>query len=300
MISEFSELNKHFFGVDKIFLQRQTNKGKTVFTMQNPRPTDAFLLFVNTKGVCYQSGKEPLYIPQGALVYMPKNSRYMWENSQATENKPQENLLFEFVLKRNDIYREKNYKKTINNSKFPEEHIAFSDSVKIVSLKNFGLYKKIMEELLDAFESKDFSPLFMYYKVYEFFHILSNTCMAEKKNGADIHLIRDSIKYLEQSVPPFKSIKETAQKCNISMSYYERIFRNFAGVSPLEYRNIHRINKIKVFLQNPELTLEEIAKNMGFCDSGYLCRFFRKQTGLTPKEYKKSYIIQTKKKSETE
>lgn len=43
------------------------------------------------------------------------------------------------------------------------------------------------------------------------------------------------------------------------------------------------------------MTLEEIAEKNGYCDSGYLCRFFRKETGMTPKEYRKLYIMETQK-----
>lgn len=47
-----------------------------------------------------------------------------------------------------------------------------------------------------------------------------------------------------------------------------------------------------MYLQTLEITLEEIAEQIGFCDSGYLCRFFKQKTGMTPKQYRKIYISQ--------
>lgn len=38
-----------------------------------------------------------------------------------------------------------------------------------------------------------------------------------------------------------------------------------------------------MYLQTLEITLEEIAEQIGFCDSGYLCRFFKQKTEMTPK-----------------
>ncbi len=102
------------------------------------------------------------------------------------------------------------------------------------------------------------------------------------------------MKYLEQNFSEDKIIAQIAKKCNISVSYYEKLFHEFVGVSPVEYRNIQKINQIKMLLQKNELTLDEIAEKIGCCDSGYLCRFFRKKTGMTSKEYRKIYVAQAK------
>lgn len=295
MILDFSELNNHFFTVSDIFLKRQISDGKTKFVMQKPRPTDAFLLFANTHGVCYQEGEEPLYIPHGALVYMPKNSRYIWENSPLPNSNVQENLLFEFTLKNADVKVENNNKKTVVYNKIESDFVSFSNKVTIVSINHFSVYKKLMDELIELFESKDFSPLGLYNKIYEFFYAVSNNCKIDMKNNLDISIIKNSIFHLEECSLPLKSIKEIAKECNISVSYYERLFRSCFGVTPTEYRNVHRINQIKVFLQKTDMTLEEIAEKNGYCDSGYLCRFFRKETGMTPKEYRKLYIMETQK-----
>ena len=89
------------------------------------------------------------------------------------------------------------------------------------------------------------------------------------------------------------SIKEIADICNISVSYFERVFHSYAGVSPGQYRTLHRINYIKMYLQNKNMSLEEISEKMGYYDSGYLCRIFKKKTGMTPREYRQIYFAQT-------
>ena len=99
MLLDFSELSNHFFSISDIFAVTQVNRGKTRFTMSEPRPTDALLFFASTTGVCYQQNAEPLYIPQRALVYMPKSCRYIWENEAAPNSSMQKNILFEFTLK---------------------------------------------------------------------------------------------------------------------------------------------------------------------------------------------------------
>ena len=294
MFFDFFELGNYFFTISDIFAVRQTADGKTKFRMHEPRPTDAFLLFVNTNGICYQNNAKPLYVPKGALVYMPKNSRYVWENLPADGTQIQENILFEFSLKKNDIQLLKSPKKTLINSGISNEYISFSDKVKIVSAIHLELYKNLFENLLTAFESKDFSPLNVYSAAYDFFLALSENCRSEQENFPSTSLIKSSLKYLEDCSAGAKSIKEIASECNVSLSYYERLFRDYAGISPIDYRNIYRINRIKMYLQRPDITLDEIAEKIGYCDSGYLCRFFRLKTGMTPNEYRKLYISQIK------
>ena len=48
---------------------------------------------------------------------------------------------------------------------------------------------------------------------------------------------------------------------NISIGYYEKLFRSFAGVSPTKYRNIHRINSIKTLLHDDRIILNTISEN---------------------------------------
>lgn len=114
---DFSELNDKFFILSQIFTAKQAGNGKTTFTMSEPRPTDAFLFFVNTEGICYQENSKPLYIPQGALVYMPKNSKYIRENSPAPGMNKQENILFKFVLNEVESWQTQGHKK---NAQFRE------------------------------------------------------------------------------------------------------------------------------------------------------------------------------------
>ena len=45
-----------------------------------------------------------------------------------------------------------------------------------------------------------------------------------------------------------------------------------------------------MLLQDKNTTLEEIAEKMGYCDSAYLCRIFKKKAGMTPGEYRRIFL----------
>ena len=82
MLLDFSELSNHFFSISDIFAVTQVNRGKTRFTMSEPRPTDALLFFASTTGVCYQqSAAAALHSAEGACLYAQKLPLYMGKRS---------------------------------------------------------------------------------------------------------------------------------------------------------------------------------------------------------------------------
>ena len=286
---EFSELSNYYFDISNIFPVEQISGGKTKFIMQKPRPTDALLLFADTIGICYQNNASPLYIPQGSLVYMPKNSNYIWENSPAPNCTVQKNLLFEFSL--NHVTTYTGIKQEICRIAPPGESITLGNRVYIVTTRHAALYERLFMKLIAAFSHSPFVPLPVFCAAYDILNTVSDNCRIEKNSCSDVRIIKNSIKYLEDS-SCCKSIQQIAGECNISIGYYERLFYNYAGMTPTEYRSMYRINHIKELLQAENTTLEEIAEKAGYCDSGYLCRIFKKKTGMTPNEYRRMFLAQ--------
>ena len=281
----FHELGSYCFNISDIFASEQRASGKTRFIMHNPRPTDALLFFADTTSTCYRKGAQPIYIPQGSLVYMPRGSNYTWENTPVHKGSEQRNLLFEFTLKRTEFHRgEKN---ELCHDSQTDERITFGKQVSIVTYRHAILYEKLFNELIGAF-SRPNAPLCLLNAAYAIFSTIADNCRAERIPSADTHIIKDSIKFLGSEAYLQKSISEIAAECNISIGYYERLFADYCGMTPTEYRSINRINHIKMLLHDKKITLEEIAEKTGCCDSGYLCRIFKKKTGMTPEQYRET------------
>lgn len=268
--------------------EKQQDVGKKKFVMQNPRHTDALMLFTSASSICYQENEKPFYIPQGALVYIPKFSKYMWEDMPVTEDNKLEKLLFEFTL---------NYVKTANGkdneiilSSFPNEYISFGNKIRIISTEYTSLYKKCFTKLIEAFEEQQDSLLSPYVEAYNFFDILSRKSSMVSTTSVDLKIIKKGIHYIEENLCPQNNVSEIAKMCGVSVGHFERLFKIYAGVSPTEYINANKVLYIKKLLQDRTLKLSEIAEKLGYCDSGYLCRFFLKKTGMTTKEYRNLYF----------
>ena len=289
---ELSQLYNYYFEISDIFVVKQMSDKKTSTDMSKyPRSTDALLLFESGTAICYQKNCEPLFVPQGSLVYMPKGSRYLWENSLSEEEGKQERTLFEFTLKLKNLKKSQDEKSAIT-PEITNESIHFADKVTVISTEHTSFYKEFFSSLNDAFSSNEQSPLSIYSIAYEIFRTLSGNCRQKHLTGQNAEIIEAGIKHMENSENYKISIKEIADMCGVSVCYFEKLFKANFGITPTEYINSHRMYKIKKYLREDQLTLSEIAELFDFCDSGYLCRFFKKKTGMTPKEYKRLCNIQ--------
>lgn len=78
-----------------------------------------------------------------------------------------------------------------------------------------------------------------------------------------------------------------AEKLCISARYLNEITVTYAnGKTPKEVIDEQLTAEIKVQLNNPDLSVTEIANICQFPDSSYLSRFFKKNTGMSPKKFR--------------
>jgi AraC family transcriptional activator of pobA len=91
---------------------------------------------------------------------------------------------------------------------------------------------------------------------------------------------------IEENFTRSLSIKEYANHMGISTAQLNNICRAKVGKSALQIVHERLTLEIKRNLVYTSLTVSEIAYELGFSDPAYLTRFFSKQTGLSPKQYR--------------
>lgn len=83
-----------------------------------------------------------------------------------------------------------------------------------------------------------------------------------------------------------ESIQKLLASMGRSYAHLSRLFRRVFGITPVDYRNVMRLEKAKTLLRNPRLTMAEVAEACGFSDPGYFARKFRQQNGISPSRYR--------------
>lgn len=82
------------------------------------------------------------------------------------------------------------------------------------------------------------------------------------------------------------SVKYFADKICLSPNYFGDLVKQETGKTAQEFIQLKMINFAKSSLMNPELSTKQIAGLLGFQYPQHFIRFFKKQTGDTPREYR--------------
>lgn len=83
-----------------------------------------------------------------------------------------------------------------------------------------------------------------------------------------------------------KSVQFYADQLNISVSYLTKICKKHLNYSPTELIMQRTILEAKRLLKSTNLSIKEIAYELGFVDSPYFSNFFKKHTGITPSQFR--------------
>ncbi len=260
------------FTFRNVFSMYQEWKAGSEFSMlSHDRPTNAFLYF-SSGSAEYLSrrdgGKRLLHAEKGALVYIPKGSRYLIKFSDICLT---ETILFEFSL-------------------IDSDGTEFVLSDKICCLfQNADFLKFDMQRLADAFRMPVLSPSLMYGVCYWIMHTVSKNTVKMELSANSFGVIEKSIHIIETSPDDNMTVNELARISNVSAGTFNRLFYEYSGMSPGAYRNKLKLERAKRLLCESCISVSETAQALGFDDTGYFCRWFKKNCGMTAMQYAKKY-----------
>ena len=81
-------------------------------------------------------------------------------------------------------------------------------------------------------------------------------------------------------------LEQLAKLCNLSLSTFKRRFKKEFENSPTNYINDKRLEKARELLSITDLPINEVAYEVGFQDSLYFTRLFKKKIGIPPSIYR--------------
>ncbi|MDL5514885.1 methylated-DNA--[protein]-cysteine S-methyltransferase [Arenibacter sp. M-2] len=99
--------------------------------------------------------------------------------------------------------------------------------------------------------------------------------------------IAEAIDYIQQNFIDQPTLEEVAEKVHLSPFHFQRLFTEWAGVSPKKFLQFISVQHAKSILENSQTTLFETAYKTGLSGTGRLHDLFVKIEGMTPGEYKK-------------
>ncbi len=99
--------------------------------------------------------------------------------------------------------------------------------------------------------------------------------------------IQKAVNYIENNIETNLSVQSISKNANISKSVLYRRFHTYFDCTVSEYINKKRIEKAKILLHT-DMSMEDIAQNVGYTSGSYFSKMFKSETGISPLKYRKS------------
>ena len=109
----------------------------------------------------------------------------------------------------------------------------------------------------------------------------------ERKGGRDTReRMRGLLDFIEEHYGEKITVQEAAERCYYSQSHFMKYFRQYMGVSFVEYLNSYRLFQAAGLLRTTDQPVTRIAQSCGFDNLSYFNRLFRRMYEMTPVQYR--------------
>lgn len=107
------------------------------------------------------------------------------------------------------------------------------------------------------------------------------------KKSTDYKSIVRVIQYIDDNFSQTIKLAELSRLANMSATKLKKLFRQFTGCTITEYILSKKTDYASHLLADSDLSIEELAKKVGFNTVAGFSTSFKKQTGIPPSEYRK-------------
>lgn len=230
---------------------------------KEPRFADGFLIICSDIAVrlCDNSGRV-LTARRGDCVYVPKGTRYT--------------VSFEGGGHRTDVY-------TVNFILCDRDgcELRLSEKMDILTNDVGAECYTAASYLADSVIGYKQNALRLQAR---FFTLLDLILEMKEERSELFYPIRRGVELMEREWNKNYDISRYSQECGMSETSFYTRFKEWSGTSPVKYRNGIRISAASSLLKNSNLSISEIASEVGFDDPYYFSRIFKKLTGRSPRQ----------------
>lgn len=122
--------------------------------------------------------------------------------------------------------------------------------------------------------------------IYQILTELIYIASTSHSDGKNVY-VETACRYIDENYMRQISVQDIAASVNLSRCHFSTLFREKTGLTPYGYLTGYRIRLAAQYLENSFDTIEEIAAETGFPDSGTFIRVFKSHRGVTPGGYRK-------------
>ena len=142
--------------------------------------------------------------------------------------------------------------------------------------------KKLIDGFFEPSNNPSYSHPFYYLScLYELLWQIDKYCT---RIPTKYKKLKPALKDISANYSKNESVEYYAKLCDMSEVNFRRLFREYTGTSPINYRNDVRLAHARICLQSGEYNVSEAAEESGFSNLSFFIRLYKKKYGYTPKK----------------
>ena len=146
---------------------------------------------------------------------------------------------------------------------------------------------------IEAIHIKAFDYLLKPWKEERLFELI-NTAIENvrsmQKTDSIVHSQKDVIKdYIDRNYKKDISAKDVAGILGYSDVYFSKVFKQLFDDNFINYLTKIRIDRAKLLLKDVSFNIKEVGKSVGYADSNYFTKVFKRSVGMSPSEYRSKH-----------
>ncbi len=118
-------------------------------------------------------------------------------------------------------------------------------------------------------------------------HLETALAHKHKLSSEAQRLVRKAMAYLHEHFTETLTRRDIAEHVGLDEDYLTYCFRQELGMTPITYLNRYRVHQAKQLLKQTDKSVTAIALEVGFSDSGYFSRVFRREVGVAPEAFRR-------------
>lgn len=247
------------FTADNIDIENVSRPKNFRHSFKNGRPKHGFI-YVSDGKMCdifETDKKQSIYVNKGELIFIPKGTVYT------------------------GVYLEENTKIKIIH--FDITSGALPDYLSKPTKIKLPRLTEMIDQFFKPFENlKTNHPFYYLSCLYRFFWQID-----EQYSGIPTKYkkLQNALAEINENFDKNPPVNYYAGLCAMSEVNFRRVFKEYTGLSPIEYRNDLRLNFAKSKLQSGEYNVSEVAVLSGFTNLSFFTRHFKKKFGHNPSSF---------------
>ncbi len=119
-----------------------------------------------------------------------------------------------------------------------------------------------------------------------FIDLIEHTAAAKTAGNPTV---RQIVQYIQNNINHRITLADISREVGLHPVYVSSLFTEKMGVSVTEFIDLSRVRVIESFLAESDMKLLDIAELFSFSSAAHFSTFFKRHTGMTPREYRAEY-----------